>query len=69
MPYVNVETEVWIDLEEFDDEDISEEYHRRNLSGGKDISLDRLYELKRTNSPEFDRAFDEYCWEKLGRSL
>lgn len=33
------------------------------------INLERLFEMKRMNSPAFDRAFAEYVWSNLGKVL
>jgi len=34
-----------------------------------EVTLERLYEMKRMNSPEFDRAFADYIWFNLGKVL
>jgi hypothetical protein len=34
-----------------------------------ELTLERLFELKRMNSPEFDRAFSDYIWTNLGKVL
>lgn len=34
-----------------------------------EINLERLYELKRVNSPAFDEAFAKYIWDNLGKVL
>ena len=33
MPYITTEAEVWVDLEDFEDEDLIKEMQRRGLSG------------------------------------
>ena len=33
MPYVTTEAEVWVDLEDFEDEELITEMNRRGLSG------------------------------------
>ena len=33
MPYITTEAEVWVDLEDFEDEDLIAEMNRRGLSG------------------------------------
>ena len=32
-----------------------------------EINLERLYELKRINSPAFDQAFRDYIWQMIGK--
>ena len=34
MPYITAEAEVWVDLDQFEDEEIIEEMNRRGLHGG-----------------------------------
>jgi hypothetical protein len=34
-----------------------------------EINLERLYEMKRVNSPAFDGAFRDYIWNNIGKVL
>jgi hypothetical protein len=88
MPYINIDTEVWIEPEEvldsIKDDELIEEMIRRGYNAetltkirAEDalglremtITFERLFELKRANSPDFDKAFSDYCWVVLGKVL
>ena len=46
MPYIEKEVEVWVDLEDFSDEEIAEELQSRGLSGnyGAVGIIQKMYE-------------------------
>lgn len=88
MPYVQVDTEVWLDPEDFlrdlKDEDLIEELRCRHYNtdclvkiantppmSGTDhtMTLMRLYEMKKSEDPNFDAAFSEYIWNTLGKVI
>jgi hypothetical protein len=72
MPYVTTDVEVWVDLEEFDTEDLVEELEKRGkVVAGEDGTqfderLVRIWELRRLGRP-FDAELDKYLYEVLGR--
>lgn len=80
MPYKTVGVEVYIDLNEFSDEDILEEVERRDLKvenldqdwlvfgqEEKDL-LDKIYHNRR-NHQTFDAELDQLIYNVLGRIL
>ena len=76
MPYVTVEAEVLVELEEFDTDDLVEELENRGFVVIKDYTdphatspLQRLYELKSTNDPRFDREFADFIYNAIGKVL
>jgi hypothetical protein len=88
MPYIEIDTEVWMEPEEFlnylKDDELIEELRARGYNtivltkirpanepyvNKAVINLERLYEMKRMNSPAFDAAFSEYIWNNLGKVL
>jgi hypothetical protein len=72
MPYVNTDVEVWVDLEDFDTEDLVEELEKRGkVVASEDGSeyneqLNRIWHLRRLGQP-FDAELDKYLYEVLGR--
>tara|TARA_B110000503_G_C6975853_1_gene341131 strand:- start:10 stop:264 length:255 start_codon:yes stop_codon:yes gene_type:complete len=51
MPYITSETEVWVDIEEFDDEEIMDEVERRKIGNSK-----------KTSSTSIQEAIS--CWQR-----
>lgn len=35
----------------------------------REVTVQDLYELKKVKSPDFDRAFAEYVWNLLGKTV
>jgi hypothetical protein len=74
MPYINADVEVWVDLEDFDTEDLVEELERRGkvLASEDGTEFDerlmRIWELRRTGRP-FDAELDKYLYDVLGKVL
>lgn len=75
MPYIEVNTEVFVEAAEFTDDELIEELETRgyNVTGDDETDstglLDKLYNLKRANDPKFDKVFADYIYAKLGRVL
>ena len=71
MVWVN--TDVDVDLECFDDEDIRDEFYKRNLGGGADtwdevVELNKAYQLH--HDGKTDKAYEilwRMCLEKLNK--
>ena len=76
MPYIEVETEVWVDLDTFETDELVEEVENRGYVVIKDYAdthvsspLQRLYELKRVNDPSFDKEFADFIYTSIGKVL
>ena len=77
MPYIEVETEVWVDLDTFETDELIEEIECRGytvINDGTDPHLPdnplhRLYELKRVNDPSFDKEFADFIYNTIGKVL
>lgn len=71
MPYVTVEAEVFVDLDEISDAEIKEEYDARKLGDrppDTDDFPEHLYLFLRT-LPEVPPAVRDWVWAKYGRVL
>lgn len=72
MAYKTIYTEVEVDLDEFDDDELLDEIERRNLSVG-DASPDEARRLlediyyKRVMNKDFAAELDRYFYLTLGR--
>jgi hypothetical protein len=74
MPYVTAEAEVWIDLEDFDTEDLVEELKRRkattgsNWTGpsGSELVYD-IYMAKHVRKQPYDHLVDELISTVTGK--
>jgi hypothetical protein len=77
MPTVYVETEVDVDLDDFDDDDLINELERRGLdynTRGVDADemrtlLERIWLKRRTNNPDYQRELDALIWGVLGKMV
>jgi hypothetical protein len=75
MPTVYVETEVDVELDDFDDDDLIEELERRGLdynTRGVDPDemrtlLERIWMKRRNGNPDYQRELDALIWGVLGR--
>ena len=77
MPYVTVEEEVWVDLDDFETEDLEAELLKRNSrvdrnsrpapSDTKLLLMD-IFERRRSGR-EYQEQLDQYLCEVLGRVL
>ena len=74
MAYIT--TEVEVDLDQFDDDELLDEIERRNIQPAdhwvdpdatRDL-INRMYEKKRLNQ-NIDEELREFFWRTIGRSL
>ena len=67
MPYVNVDVEVDVNLEDFDDDDIIEEYELRGLGERMPIkeALSEIYHLRRLGKP-YENELNKLICDALG---
>ena len=70
MPYITTEVEVDVSLEDFDDEDIIEEYSRRGFGdyggpGGWKSRLFEIYQLRRLGKP-YENELNKLICDTLG---
>jgi hypothetical protein len=77
MPYVTVEEEVWVDLDDFDTEDLEEELLKRNSQVTRHsrptpsdnmMLLMTIYEKRRVGK-DYQRDLDEFLYNNLGRII
>jgi hypothetical protein len=76
MPYITVEEEVWVDLDDFDTEDLVEELKRRKGVGsivyseasGNDL-IDEIYMAKHVRNQPYDHLVDQLLCVALGKVL
>lgn len=77
MPYVTIEEEVWVDLDDFETSDLEEELVKRNSRVDKNtrptpsdntILLMSIYE-KRRSGRDYQQELDEFIYNNLGRIL
>lgn len=67
MPYVTTEVEVEVDLGDFDDDDIREEYEARGLSDEPEFkeALTEIYQLRRLGKP-YENELNKLICDVLG---
>lgn len=77
MPYVTIEEEVWVDLDDFDTADLEEELLKRNSRVDRNsrpapsdtrLLLMNIYEKRRTGR-DYQVELDQYLSDVLGRIL
>lgn len=77
MPYVTIEEEVWVDLADFDTDDLEEELLKRNSRVDKSsrpapsentLLLMSIYEKRRLGK-DYQQELDEFIYNNLGRIL
>ncbi len=77
MPYVTIEEEVWVDLDDFDTEDLEQELIKRNSRVDRNtrpapsdtrLLLMNIYEKRRTGR-DYQADLDQYLSDVLGRIL
>ena len=68
MPYVTTEAEVWIDLSDFDDDDLLKELESRRLhnSGGAGGLIQRMYEQQQLGR-DIQPLLNELYYATIGR--
>lgn len=72
MPYVTVEDEVWVDLDDFETEDLIEELKSRSVSmpsqGHNSLELvNAIYMAKHVRKQDYDKLVDELIYSALGK--
>ena len=65
MAYKTITTEVDVDLDDFDDDELLDEIERRNLSVNCRLLEDIYY--KRVMGKDFTAEIDRYLYETIGR--
>ncbi len=77
MPYVTIEEEVWVNLDDFDTEDLEQELLKRNSRVTRHsrpapnenmMLLMTIYEKRRVGR-DYQRELDEFLYNNLGRVL
>ena len=74
MPYVTIEEEVWVDLDDFETEDLVEELKTRKTSLPSTIQsanavdlVGEIYIAKHVRNQDYDRLVDELIYSVLGK--
>ncbi len=77
MPYVTIAEEVWVDLDDFDTDDLEKELIKRNSRVDKNtrpvpsdnmLMLMTIYEKRRVGQ-DYQRELDEFLYNNLGRII
>jgi len=76
MPYVTIEEEVWVDLDDFDTEDLVEELKRRKGVGstvyseasGNDL-INEIYMAKHVRNQPYEHLVDQLIGVALGKVI
>ena len=76
MPYITIEEEVWVDLDDFETEDLIEELKSRkattsnNWTGpsGNDL-VQEIYMAKHVRNQPYDQLVDQLIYAVTGRVL
>lgn len=74
MPYVTIEEEVWVDLDDFETEDLVEELKSRKGSSseiytgpsGRDL-VNEIYMAKHVRKQSYDHLVDQLIYAVTGR--
>ena len=74
MPYVTIEEDVWVDLDDFETDDLLDELKRRkgfksehySGPGSKDL-LEEIYMAKHVRNQPYDHLIDELIGQVLGK--
>jgi len=72
---ITTDVDVEVNLEDFDEKEIIEYLNEcgyevfKKLGGTTEEDLSALADAKIRNSPEFDRMFADYVYNKLGRVI
>lgn len=74
MPYINTDVEVWVDLEDFETEDLVDELKSRRASLPTHINsanaVDLVYEIymsKHVHRRDYDQLVDDLIYSVLGK--
>ncbi len=68
MPYIEKEVEVWVDLDDFDDDELLQEIENRNINyngGAKGLIL-KMYEHQQLGK-DIQPLLDELYWITIKR--
>ena len=76
MPYVTIEEEVWVDLDDFDTDDLVDELKRRNGVGSAVFSeanssdiINEIYMAKHVRNQPYEHLVDQLLGVALGKVL
>lgn len=74
MPYITVEEEVWVDLDDFETEDLIEELKSRKVSlpsqGYNSLDLvNEIYMAKHVRKQDYNKLVDELIYSVLGKAV
>jgi hypothetical protein len=76
MPYVTIEEEVWVDLDDFDTDDLVEELKRRKGVGSTVYSeanssdiINDIYMAKHVRNQPYDHLVDQLLSVALGKII
>ena len=74
MPYITIEEEVWVDLDDFETEDLVEELKTRKTSLPSTIQsanavdlVGEIYIAKHVRNQNYDHLVDELIYTVLGK--
>lgn len=76
MPYVTIEEEVWVDLDDFETDELVEELNRRRGTGqvfdtgpsGREL-VNEIYMAKHVRNQSYEQLVDQLISTVLGRVL
>ena len=76
MPYVTIEEDVWVDLDDFDTDDLVEELRKRKgvnrdeytSPNGKDL-IEEIYLYKHVRNQPYDHLVDQLIGLTLGKII
>ena len=74
MPYINADVEVWVDLEDFETEDLVAEVNRRKehvmtqIDSGPSAQsiINEIYMAKHVRNQDYDKLVDDLIYKVLG---
>jgi len=76
MPYVTIEEEVWVDLDDFDTDDLVDELKRRKGVGSAVFSeanssdiINEIYMAKHVRNQPYEHLVDQLLGVALGKVL
>lgn len=77
MPYIDVNAEVWVDLDDFETEDLIEEVKRRKDEKLREIDfgpspvsmIEDIYMAKHVRKQDYDHLVDELIYRVLGKII
>jgi hypothetical protein len=74
MPYITVDAEAWVDLDDFETEDLIEELKLRKASLPSSVQsanavdlVNEIYLSKHVHKRDYDRLVDELIYSVLGK--